>query len=138
MANQLTEADVFELSGEGASITYDRRSRELHYEGPSQPPLDDFLQVTKTAEPLETPLGSLVTVTLDAVEDGDARIVSVLLPDVRLPPAGSASATFEAAAVYATIRSSFGGPGLVEGPGQLYVPVSLQGTARRGDANPSS
>ena len=136
MANELTEADLFELSGEGASITYDRRSQELHYEGPSQPPLEDFLQVTETAEPLKTPLGSLVTVTLDAVEDGDARIVSVLLPDVRVPAEGSGSATFETVAVYATIRSSFGGPGLVEGPGQLYIPISLQGTARRGDVNP--
>ncbi len=137
MANDLIEADVFELSGEGASITYDRRLQELHYEGPSQPPLEDFLQITETAEPLKTPLGSLVTATLGAVEDGDAKIISVLLPDVRVPAQGDGSGTFETVAVYATIRSSFGGPGLVEGPGQLYVPISLQGTARRGDANPS-
>ncbi len=137
MANDLIEADLFELSGEGASITYDHRSRELHYEGPSQPPLEDFLEITETVEPLKTPLGTLVTATLDAVEDGDAKVVSVLLPDVRLPAGGGGSGTFDTVAVYATIRSSFGGPGLVEGPGQLYVPISMHGTARQGDANPS-
>ncbi len=137
MANDLIAAEVFELSGEGASITYDRRARELSYEGPSQPPLEDFLQVTQTVEPLETPLGSLLTATLDAVEDGDAKIVSVLLPDVRLPAEGSGSATVETVAIYATIRSSFGGPSRVEGSGQLYVAAALRGTARLGDANPS-
>jgi hypothetical protein len=130
VANGLIEADRFELTGEGASITYDRRTRELHYRGPTQPPLRDFVEVTETAEPLETPIGALVTVTLDAVEDGDAKTVTVLLPDVRLPADGAGVGTFETIAVFATIRSSFGGPGLVEGPGQLYVSAALQGTAR--------
>ena len=135
MANGLIEADRFELSGEGASITYDRRTRELHYEGPTQPPLEDFVEVTETAEPLETPIGALVTATLDAVEDGDSRIVTVVLPDVRLPAGGSGYASFETVAVFATIRSSFGGPGRVEGPGQLYVSAALQGTARVAEAS---
>jgi hypothetical protein len=130
MANALVKADIFELSGEGASITYDRFTRWLHYQGPTQPPLEDFVEVSVTAEPLETPIGSLVTATLDAVEDGDAKTVTVVLPDVRLPADGSGDGTFRTIAVFATIRSSIGGPGRVEGPGQLYVPAALQGTAR--------
>jgi hypothetical protein len=135
VANGLVEADRFELSGEGASITYDRRTRELHYRGPTQPPLRDFVEVRETAEPLETPIGSLVTATLDAVEDGDAKTVTVVLPDVRLPPDGGGYCSFETIAVFATVRSSFGGPGRVEGPGQLYVPATLQGTARVADGS---
>ncbi len=130
MANELIEADRFELSGEGASITYDRRSRELHYEGPTQPPLEDFVEVTETAEPLESPIGMLVTATLDAVEDGDSKVVTVVLPDVRLPVEGSGYAPVATVAVFATVRSSIAGPGRVEGPGQLYVAAALQGTAR--------
>ena len=130
MANELIEADRFELSGEGASITYDRRTRELHYRGPTQPPLDDLVEVTETAEPLETPIGSLVTATLDAVEDGDSKIVTVVLPAVRLPADGPGYGPVETVAVFATVRSSFGGPGRVEGPGQLYVTATLAGNAR--------
>jgi len=135
VANGLIEADRFELSGEGASITYDRRTRELHYRGPTQPPLEDFVEVTETAEPVETPIGALVTATLDAVEDGDSRTVTVVLPDVRLPAGGSGYGSFETVAVFATIRSSLGGPGRVEGAGQLYIAANLQGTARVAEAS---
>lgn len=130
MATELIEANLFELSGEGALITYDRRSRQLHSQGPTRPPLRDVVEVTETADPLETPIGSLVTATLDAVEDGDSKTVSVLLPDVRLPAGDDGYTSFETVAVFATVRSSFGGPGLVEGPGQLYVAARLAGTAR--------
>ena len=135
MANELIEADRFELTGEGASITYDRRTRELHYRGPTQPPLEDFVEITEAAEPVETPIGALVTATLDAVEDGDSKTVTVVLPDVRLPAGGSGYGTFDTVALFATIRSSFGGPGLVEGPGQLYVSTDLHGTALLADAS---
>jgi hypothetical protein len=129
VANELVEADRFELTGQGASITYDRGTRELHYRGPTQPPLEDFVDVTETVEPVETPIGALVTATLDAVEDGDSKTVTVLLPDVRLPAGGSGYGTFDTVAVFATVRSSFGGPGRVEGPGQIYVSADLSGTA---------
>jgi hypothetical protein len=130
VATELIEANLFELSGEGAVITYERRSRQLHYQGPTRPPLRDVVEVTETAEPLETPIGSLVTATLDAFEDGDSKTVSVLLPDVRLRAGEDAYASLETVAVFATVRSSFGGPGLVEGPGQHYVSARLAGTAR--------
>lgn len=135
MANELIEADRFELSGEGASVTYDRRTRELHYRGPTQPPLEDFVEVTETAEPVETSIGALVTATLDAVEDGDSQTVTVVLPDVRLPAGGSGYGSFSTVAVFATVRSSFGGPSRVEGPGQLYVAATMEGTARLAEAS---
>jgi hypothetical protein len=135
VANGLIEADRFELNGEGATITYDRRTRELHYQGPTQPPLEDFVEVTETAEPVETPIGTLVTAMLDAVEDGDSRTVTVVLPDVRLLAGGSGYGTFDTVAIFATVRSSLGGPGRVEGPGQLYVSAGLQGTARLAEAS---
>ncbi len=126
----LQQADTFELDGDGARISFDARSGELHYQGPSRPPLRDFIDVTETVEPAETPIGRLVTATLRAAEDGDSATVSALLPRVNLR-AGE-SGTFESLAVWTHIRSSVGGPGLVEGVVQGYVHRTVQGTASLG------
>lgn len=136
MANGFIDADSFELAGGGASITYDVPSAQLHYRGPTRPPLRDFVEITETATPLDTPIGRLVTATLRASEDGDTMTVTVLLPEVNLPPAGgnggAADATFDSVAIFTTSRSSIGGPRLVEGPIQLYTSAALEGVARAG------
>ena len=93
------------------------------------------MEVTETAEPVETPIGALVTATLDVVADGDSKTVTVVLPDVRLPVEGTGDGPFETVVVFATIRSSIAGPGRVEGAGQLYIPATLQGTARLAEAS---
>ncbi|MDQ4133708.1 MAG: hypothetical protein M3179_11005 [Actinomycetota bacterium] len=135
MARGFIQADSFELRGP-AHITYDLRSGMLHYRGPTRPPLRDFVEVSEIAPPLETPIGRLVTATLRSAEDGDSSAVSILLPEVNLSPGeeqGSCiEAEFEAVAVFTTIRSSIGGPGLVEGPIHLHTHAGMQGTARRG------
>jgi len=139
MADGFIPADSFELAG-AAAISYDLRSRRLHYRGPTRPPLRDFVEVSETATPLDTPIGRLVTATLRAVADGDTSTVTVLLPDVNLARTGDrggvAEATFETVAVFTTSRSTRGGPGRVEGPLQLYTLAPLKGTARR--ARPTS
>lgn len=134
MANGFIEADSFELSGAGASVTYDLGSGELHYQGPTRPPLRDYVDVTETSPPLDTPVGRLVTATLQQIGDGDTGTVSILLPRVNLAHAGdgsAVSAAFEAVAVYTTTRSSIGGSKLVEGPLQSYVSAAMPGTASR-------
>ncbi len=132
MANGFIEADTFDLSGEGATVTYDLRSGELHYSGPTRPPLQDFVEVTDTAAPLDTPIGRLVTAVLRGDPDGDTSTVTVLLPRVNLPAGegSAAEAPVETVAVFTTSRSSIGGLDLVEGQVQLYATASLAGTAR--------
>ncbi|MFN2503363.1 MAG: hypothetical protein ABR540_03865 [Acidimicrobiales bacterium] len=138
MANGFIDADSFELTGGGASITYDVRSAQLHYRGPSRPPLRDLVEISETVTPLDTPIGRLVTATLRGSEDGDTMTVTVLLPEVNLASGdGGGSATeapFESVAVFTTSRSSIGGPGLVEGPIQLYTSADLEGVARAGQS----
>lgn len=135
MANELLKADFFELRGE-ADITYNLHSGVLHYRGPTRPPLDDFLEVIETSPLLETPIGGLVTATLRAAEDGNTSTVTVLLPDVNLaPPEGGGpptEAAFDTLAVWTTIQSTIGGPGLVPGPVQLYTHAPMEGVARLG------
>ncbi len=131
------QADLFELRGP-AHITYELGSRELHYRGPTRPPQRDFVEVREVVEPLETPIGTLVTATLRSAEDGDTSTVSVLIPQVNLGGAGkdgpSDAVDFSTVAVFTTSRSTIGGPGLVDGPVQLYTEAALDGIARRGAA----
>ena len=133
MAGDFIGADFFELVGE-ARITYSLRSELLHYQGPSRPPLRDFIEVAETVPPIALPIGRLVTATLRSTEDGDTNTVTVLLPDVNLDPAGEGDArlqaTFRTLALWTTIQSTIGGPGLVAGPVQLYTVRELEGTAR--------
>ena len=139
MASGFIEADRFEASGAGATVSYDLGTGELRYRGPTRPPLRDHVEVTETSPPLDTPVGRLVTATLAQVEDGDTSTVSVLLPRVNLSQvdgAGAADAAFEAVAVFTATRSSIGGPKLVEGPIQSYASVAMAGTASR--ANPAT
>ena len=83
-ADTFEQAGTFELTGGGATINFDSRSGELHYRGPSRPPLRDFLEVTETVEPEDTAIGRLVTATLRAAEDGDSSTITALLPRVNL------------------------------------------------------
>lgn len=134
MENDLISADFFELEGE-ARITYNARTAVLHYQGPSRPPLRDFLEVVDTVTPVDVPIGRLVTATLRYSADGDTDTVTVLLPDVNVARAGGAYASessFRVPVVWATIRSTLGGPGLVEGPIQTYTQRELEGKARIG------
>lgn len=144
MANASKQPDTFELTGGGASISFDARSSRLHYQGPTRPPLRDFLEVSETVEPVETPIGHLVTATLKAAEDGDSNTVSVLLPRINLRPDGDSAgdcatfetATFETVGIWTSIRSTIGGPGLVDGVVQTYTHETLEGTARVGATSP--
>lgn len=134
MANGFIEADRFELSGGGASVTYDLGTGELHYRGPTRPPQRDFVEVTETTAPIETPVGRLVTALLQARPDSDTSTVSLLLPRVLLPEgddARGAQAEIGAVGVFTTTRSGIGGPKMGEGPIQSYISVAMAGTARR-------
>ncbi len=140
MNNGLIRADFFELRGE-ADITYNLRTGLLHYRGPTRPPQRDFVEVAEVSLPLETPIGRLATAILRSTEDGDSSTVTVLLPDVNLDPAEESDvrlqAEIRAVAVWTTIQSTIGGPGLVRGPVQLYTHREMEGTARLAGAGSS-
>ena len=131
-SRRLEQAGTFELTGGGATITFDARSGQLHYQGPSRPPLRDFREVTETVEPEDTAIGRLVTATLTAADDGDSSTITALLPRVNLRTGETAE--FESIAVWTTSRSTIGGPGLVEGVVQDYVHRTVRGTASLGEA----
>ena len=76
----------------------------------------------------ESDIGTLVTVTLEAIEDGDATLFTLLIPTINLT--GTPEQPFETLAIYTTARSSIEGPNLVQGAVQRYQVVKLQGTAQ--------
>lgn len=133
MANGFIKAEFYELRGE-ARITYSVRTGLLHYQGRSRPPLRDYVEVAEISPPLETPIGRVVGATLRAAADGDTSAVTVVLPDVNLDPADTEGTPlesgFETVALWTTIQSTVGGPGLVKGPVQLYTHRALEGSAR--------
>lgn len=136
--NGLVKAYLFELRGGGATITYHDGTRQLHYVGPSKPPLDDVVDISQTVSPLDTPIGTLVTATLAFATDSVVSTVSVLLPRLNLQvgeasmgkgPVAS-SAEFKALAVWTDTLSSEGGPELVEGVVHRYISAEMEGVAQ--------
>ncbi len=76
----------------------------------------------------ESEIGTQVTVTLEAIPDGDSTTLTLLLPIINLPgPTGQVS--FEAPIIWTTQRSTIGGPDLVKGVVQSYEVMMLNGKA---------
>jgi hypothetical protein len=78
-------------------------------------------------------IGTLITVTLEAIPDAETVTVSVVLPEVNFP-ADSPEAAVTAVAIRTLHAGSIGGPSLVQGALQGYTVVQLQGLATGGDA----
>ena len=135
--NSLVQAYRFEMRGGGATITYDDGTRQLHYVGPSRPPLDDVVEITELVSPLDTPIGRLLTATLRFAADSVVSTVSVLLPRVNLEvtEAGmgkgpvASRAEFGTVAVWTESLTTTGGPNLVPGVVDRYVSAEMEGTA---------
>ncbi len=72
-----------------------------------------------------TQIGDLVTVTLDAIEDGDATLLSLVLPLTRVT--GFQEVEVRALAVQTTMRGTIAGP--PAGPGMLYQAQEIKGRA---------
>ena len=135
--NSLVRAYRFELRGGAARITYDDGTRQLHYVGPSKPPLDDVVEVTETVSPLETPIGRLVTATLRLATDSVASTVTVLLPQVNLEVSGAAvgsgpvasRAEFTTVGVWTDGPSTAAGPDTAPGAVHRYISADMEGIA---------
>jgi hypothetical protein len=135
MSAHATEPDEFALSSSDGQITirfsdfgivrpqlnyYDQRELEPRFFGPQD--------IERSSE---TRFGGLVTVTLEAVADGDQIDLTLLLPAVRLAGDDDAVNTI---AIRTTTRGSIA-PQTLTGQLQNYEVIPLNGRARRvGDA----
>lgn len=126
--NETTQPNLFELTGEYTQITYSTTSftgqPQFHYQ-------DQQREVNVTGDdirPLETEIGTQVTVTLEVISDLHTLTVTLLVPQINLD--GGNESPLSTLAILTTDRTSIGGPGLVEGQLQTYEAVALEGTAR--------
>ena len=126
MATTTQEANLFEFSCDGTSITYAATSISgkplLHYNGPEG-------ELNFSGEEIDratTALGTEVTVTVEHVPDLHIITCTLLLPSFRLSEDGEAS--FETLAIKTTKHQSLIGP--PEGAGESYESVELHGVAK--------
>jgi hypothetical protein len=126
------QANLFELHRGTISLTYsasgiDGRAH-LHVED-GERTLDFSGDQIETSE---SEIGKLVTAELSFVPDGDTRVLTLLLPQVNLPE-GRLDVRIKVPVVFTTVRSSIGGPALVQGQVQTYSAKQFRGTARAVD-----
>jgi len=121
-------ANLFELQGEKLQVTYTPTSI-------AGQPLFTYTQGRKTLtfkkseiRTTKSPIGTLVTVQIDAVPDQKIVFFSLLLPDVNLLQ--STKLSIKALGITTTSKTSLGGPQLVKGAVQSYKTEPLSGTAR--------
>jgi len=120
--------NLFDLEGHDTKIKYATTSITgaplFNYEHKDQSRefLGDAIRV------LPTPIGSLVTVTLEIVPDLHTVTLTLLLPAVNLVDGHDAEVRTEA--ILTTARTSIAGAGLVKGQVQTYDTVKLEGTAQ--------
>ena len=123
------QANRFELQRGGTSITYDATSITgkplLNYD-------DGTISRSFTGDEIQTvptTIGTLLTVDVEFIPDAETKAVTVVLPQVNLKD--NKPRRFRTVVLFTTIRSSFVGPGLVDGPVQTYTARTFRGTASR-------
>ena len=128
MAQQQTSPDLFDLQGQGITISYSTSSfggkpqlsfkkgrQTLNFSG-------DEIAVT------ETGIGTLVTVTIAKTVDRGFTTFSILLPAIELR-AGSTKQSFKTIGITTVHKTSIGGP--VSGVLETYRTIALSGTAKQ-------
>jgi hypothetical protein len=95
-------------------LNYSDRKRDLSFRG------DEIQQDPQ-------PIGLLLTVTLEAIPDLQSDLLTVLIPRVNLTNGGEEEVETEA--IFTRVRTSIGGPDLVDGQVQTYDSRTFHGTA---------
>ena len=130
MKQQPLQANRFVLRGEGLEITYD----ETTFAGPPQLTYQVVQGVhsrTFSGNELsskESDIGTLVTVTLEAIPDDKRTLFTLLIPTINVTETNEVP--FETLAIYTTVRDSIIGPKGVRGAVESYQCVQLEGTAQ--------
>lgn len=118
-----TQANLYELKRGTASISYSASDfggePNLTFTENGSP--RNFRGKEITIE--KTAIGTLLTVTLDAIPDLESHLLSVLLPDVNVGPKNRERVT--AVVIRTTERTTIGGPGLVVGAIQVYTSAQI-------------
>ncbi len=124
----MKQANLFELHNAALQITYSTSSLD----GKPQ------LSYKKGATSLnfrgsqlrrkETEIGTLITVSLKVVPDSSTTVFSLLLPRVNVPDKQQ-HVQIKVKAIETMIRTSIGGPGLVNGQVETYKVYPLKGKA---------
>ena len=124
-----TTPNLYELQGDKVRITYSTSSI-------SGQPQFNFSQGRKALhlsgtdiQTVKTPIGTLVTVTIDETPDLKKVLFSLVLPDVNLQQSGK-KANIKTIGIITTIKTSIGGPTLTKGALQTYKVKNLAGTAK--------
>ncbi len=122
----LSQANTFELSGKSIHVTYSSTS----FTGvPTLSYRDNRLSRSFSGEEINvenTEIGQLVSVTLEAIADGDRVTFSLALPIVTLPR--GPGIRIKVPGVTVTNPSTIAGP--PPGPQKLYSVVTMKGTAQ--------
>ena len=130
MTQQPLQANRFVLRGEGLEITYD----EITFAGPPQltyqvvQGVDSRTFSGNELSSRESDIGTLVTVTLEAIPDDKRTLFTLLIPTINVTETNKVS--FETLAIYTTVRDSIIGPKGVSGAVESYQCVQLEGTAQ--------
>ncbi len=128
VAKQSHEPNLFDLRGKFTHINYSTTSiagiPQLSYRklGTTLNFSGDEIRV------VETEIGKLVTVTIEAVPDLQTVTLTLLIPTINLPKEDT-EISIDTKAIITTERTSIGGPSLVIGQLQTYRIFSLRGTA---------
>lgn len=127
---QNIKANRYVLQGDQLEVTYD----ETTFTGQAQL-IYQVVQggdaLTFTADRLsakESDIGTLVTVTLEAIPDNKRSLFTLLIPTINVT--GTNGVPFETVAIYTTVRDSIIGPDGVGGAVESYKCVQLEGTAQ--------
>ena len=125
----MEQANLFELKNAQLKITfsasgldgkpslgYHKGATEMQFRG-------------KQLRMRETEIGTLVSVTLKEVPDAYSSVFSLLIPQVNIP-SGEGGVHVLVKGFETRVRSSIGGPNLVNGQVQTYKSVSLSGVAK--------
>jgi hypothetical protein len=123
-----TAPNLYELNGDNLQVTYSTTSI-------AGQPIFTFQQGRKTLsfkkseiKITKTPIGTLVSVLIEAIPDLKTVTFALVLPDVNLQQ--STKVNIKTVGILTTSKTSIGGPNLVKGAVQAYKAVALSGTAK--------
>ena len=127
MAQDIQQPTAYELTDGATQIGYTTSSvagaPQFSYSGPKGDRTFSGDEITVLA----SPLGDLVTVTLEDVPDLQLVTLTVLLPQIGLEP--GEEARFATLAIFTTTRTTFAGP--PPGVEQTYELILLNGLAKQ-------
>ena len=107
-------ASTSSLSGQPL-FTYEDRRQTLTFQG------EEIRQS-------DSEIGRQITVTIEQIPDLETVTFTLLLPDINLE---GTETPFRTVGIKTITRTSIGGPDLVKGPIQTYLPRMFWGTARQ-------